>query len=294
MLTSIDRIMIATDDLEEAQRLCAALLGRSPSWTGEYPGRGMRYSLFCLANTRIELLCPTRDAESNKGLCAHLENHGPGLYGLALEAPDIDSAIKEMRMAGLALDEPASVMSHDSPSGAYRRLLQTDLPTTLSRGIRLSLVESISEAELLPPALALGDESASVSLVDHVVIGTRDAEHATWFYRDRLGIRLALDRTFESRGIRLLFFRLGGATLEFSVPLREGAELSTGEGDSDRLWGIAYQVPHADRAHARLEEAGFDLTEVRDGHKSGTRVFTVNAEPLGVPTLIIQPVHSEE
>lgn len=293
-MTSIDRLMIATNDLEQAENQCMALLGRSPSWAGEYPGVGMRHVLFCLANTRIELLAPSEETESNAGLRAHLEEHGPGLYGLALETGDLRAVIDETGEADTVLDAPASLLARDAASGAYRRLLQVDLPTTLARGIRLSLVESISEAELLPPALALAEEAASVSRVDHVVIGTHDADHAISLYRDRFGIRLALDRTFEARGIRLLFFRLGGVTLEFSVPIRKGAELAAGDQSKDRLWGLAYQVPDVERAYQRLEQAGFDLTGIRDGHKPGTRVFTVRAEPLGVPTLIIQPVAAEE
>ena len=294
MLTSIDRLMIATDDLEQAQRQCIALLGRSPSWVGEYPGMGVRHVLFCLANTRIELLAPSEETQSNADLRAHLEEHGPGLYGIALETGDLGSAIEKMRKADLELDAPASLLVQDAASGAYRRLLQTDLATTLTRGIRISLVESTSQAELLPPALPLAEDSASARGLDHVVIGTQDPEHAISLYRDRLGIRLALDRTFEARGIRLLFFRLGGATLEFSLPVRTGAELDAGDESTDRLWGIAYQVPDAERAYARLEQAGFELTGIRDGHKRGTRVFTVKAEPLGVPTLMIQPVAAEQ
>src|SRR6185295_6400783 len=50
---------------------------------------------------------------------------------------------------------------------------------------------------------------------------------------DRFGVRLALDREFPERGLRLLFFRSGGITLEYACALAPSA----GEG-SDRFHGV--------------------------------------------------------
>ena len=290
MLTSIDRVMIATDDLERAQSDAISLLGRTPSWQGEYPGLGMRYVLFCLENTRIELLAPLEVSEANRALREQLESHGPGLFGLALATPDIAQAVADVEAIGSPSGEIVSVLAHDGASGAYRRLRELSLELGVTRGVRLSLTQSLSEDEVLPPALPVGDVAATINRLDHVVIGTRDPGHAVSLYRDGLGIRLALDRTFEARGIRLLFFRLGGATLEFSAPVREGAELSAGDESTDHLWGLAYQVPDADLAWTRLESAGLEISTIREGHKAGTRVFTVKSSPLGIPSLIIEPL----
>ena len=292
MLTSIDRVMIATNDLDQAQRDAVSLLGRTPSWQGEYPGLGVRYVLFCLENTRIELLSPIEGAEEEIGLRAHLDDQGPGLFGLALATSDLEASMTQARERGWTSSETASVLLQDGPSGAYRRLGQSALDLEETRQIRLILTQSLSEDELLPPALSIGDETAAVGRLDHVVIGTRDPEHALSLYGEGLGIRLALDRSFESRGIRLLFFRLGGTTLEFSAPLREGAELSAGSEEADQLWGLAYQVPDADHAWARIQAAGFETTPVRQGHKPGTRVFTVKSSPLGIPSLVIEPAEA--
>jgi hypothetical protein len=48
--------------------------------------------------------------------------------------------------------------------------------------------------------------------VDHVVLRTADPDAALALYGSGLGIRLALDQAFD--GIRMLFFRTGGVTLE--------------------------------------------------------------------------------
>ena len=59
--------------------------------------------------------------------------------------------------------------------------------------------------------------------IDHVVIRSADPEATIAFYGDQLGLRLALDRTFEERGVRLIFFRVGGVTVEIAA--QAGAEL---------------------------------------------------------------------
>ena len=53
------------------------------------------------------------------------------------------------------------------------------------------------------------DPQSAIQALDHVVVFSADVEATRAFYGDLLGIRLALDRTFEKRGVRLLFFRMG-------------------------------------------------------------------------------------
>jgi len=111
-----------------------------------------------------------------------------------------------------------------------------------------------------------------------------------------LGLRLALDRTFEERGMRLLFFRTGGVTVECAAPLvsnestaliggAERAELAR----SDRFWGVSYRVANIEAARERVAHQGFDVSEIRKGNKPGTRVCTVRSETHGVATLLLGP-----
>ena len=292
MLTHIDHLIIVTDDLEAAQRKCIALLGRSPSWAGGHPSFGTRNVIFRLSNTYIELLAPEAEAPVADALKAYLAEKGPGLYALALGTADADAAVKAMRERGLSPSAPVEGLAHDDPSGAFRRFRNVWLPEKDTRGVRMFVIEHLSEPELLPLALPVAGPESAVDRLDHVVVMTREPDRAVEFYGEQLGIRLALDRTFEKRGLRLLFFRLGGTTLEISAPLRPDAELGAGEAEAeaDRLWGLAYSVPDAVAARARMLEAGLKVSEIREGHKPGTRVFTVSGNPLGVPTLVIEPV----
>jgi len=119
--------------------------------------------------------------------------------------------------------------------------------------------------------------------IDHVVVQSPDLDRAVGLWRDRAGIRLALDRDFPQRGLRILFFRSAGVTLEFSGALGAAAA------GSDRLWGVAYQVADLDACRARLLDAGVEVSAIRAGQKSGTRVATPKSHVLGAPTLLIQP-----
>jgi len=51
------------------------------------------------------------------------------------------------------------------------------------------------------------------------VLRTRDPEAARAFFGEGLGLRLALDREFPAWGARLLFFRVGGVTVEVAAEL---------------------------------------------------------------------------
>ena len=126
----------------------------------------------------------------------------------------------------------------------------------------------------------------AVSAIDHVVVFTTDPIRAIAFWRDRLGLRLAFDKEFPARSIRLMFFRSGGLTLEFATPLPIPSE----PGGSDRLHGVSYRVPDLEARRAALVAGGLDVSEIRPGNKRGTRVATVRSGTEGVATLLLENV----
>ncbi|MCC6641698.1 MAG: VOC family protein, partial [Deltaproteobacteria bacterium] len=153
-----------------------------------------------------------------------------------------------------------------------------------TRGLLLFGIEHEGGDDGLAPAPLLGPATASVSGLDHVVIVSSDPEASRRLYGEVLGLRLALDRVFEERRLRLLFFRVGGVTVEIALPLGANEE------EPDRFMGLSFQVPDADAARSRLAAEGFDVSKVRAGMKLGTRVCSVRGRPLGVDTLVIEPV----
>ena len=127
-----------------------------------------------------------------------------------------------------------------------------------------------------------------VDAIDHVVVQTPDAGRAIALWRDDLGLRLALDRAFDVRGLRLVFFRSGGITLEYASPHPAPAERDV----PDRLHGVSYRVRDLAAHCAHLAAAGLDVSPVRPGMRPGTSVATVRSGTAGVPTLLLE-VHAE-
>ena len=293
MFRALDHLILAVRDLEDAARRYAALFGRRPSWRGEHPGQGTANVLFRLENTYLELLAPWGVGPLGEELERFLAERGDGPLGIALATDDAESARAVLAERGL---DPAPVepgMGRDSDSGLFRRWRLLRMPTERTRGVLLLGVEAVTGPELLPPAPAACDPAAAVAGLDHAVVRTRDADAAIALYRDGLGLRLALDRSFPDWGMRLVFFRVGGATLEIAQPLAAGE--SAGEpADTgrDQFWGLSWSVPDADAARARLADAGLSVSPVRAGRRSGTRVFSVRDGTCGVPTLMIEPARS--
>lgn len=148
----------------------------------------------------------------------------------------------------------------------------------------LSVLRAAGAHSAAPPAVAHGAVA-----IDHVVVATRDAERAIALWRDAMGFRLALDREFPDRGLRMIFLRSGGITLEVTAPLRE--ETSDAP---DAIFGIAYRVADLEECRRRLADAGVDVSEVRRGRKPGTEVVTVRSHTENVPTLLIRDPSRDE
>ncbi len=134
----------------------------------------------------------------------------------------------------------------------------------------------------LPHAVAA--DPAAAEAIDHVVVHSPNLDRAIALWRDRLGLRLALDREFPKRGLRMLFFRSGGVTLEFTGPIPAPA----GASGPDGFYGIAYRVRDLEACRARLLRARVDVSGVRPGQKAGTTVASVRSGTAGVPTLLIE------
>ncbi len=283
MLESFDHAIVAVRDLGAASERYAALLGRRPSWHGVHPGLGTANALFRLDNTYLELIAPASEGSFVARLHRRLETHGEGMFGIAFGISDAEDAARELRARGLWVPDPVPGEGRDERTGAVRRWGGIELPESPMRGLLAFAIEHRSPADALPRAELDAPPEQAVHALDHVVVQTSDPDAALRLYRDVLGIRLALDRSFPSFGARLLFFRIAGITVEIAAKLGAVPDPDT----PDRLGGLAWNVPDADAARRRLAAAGFDVSEVRAGRKPGTRVCTVRDGTHGVPTLLI-------
>ena len=210
------------------------------------------------------------------------------LAGVRIGSDDMDAAI---RVYSLLLGVPASPLS----AGGSRFRLERGSVDVVRGPAGLHALRFVAPPGETPPAahgievvVDPDDEAANAPAggvaIDHVVVNTADPERAISLWRDRVGLRLALDREFPARGLRLLFFRSGGITLEYACPLPAGAAAS---GD-DRLHGVSYRVTDLVARRDRLLAAGVDVSELRAGMRPGTTVATVRSGTAGVPTLLLQ------
>lgn len=284
MFDALDHLIVAVRDLGDATRRYSTLLSRRPSWRGEHPGWGTANALFRLDNTYLELITPHGDGPLGRTVAARLDRRGDGPIGLAFATSDLDAAHAQLVAKGLEPPPVSPGLGHDSDTGQVRNWRSVLLPDAHTRGLLIIAIQH-EAPNRLPEAAPVGSADAVVTGIDHAVVQTADADAAIALYRDQLGLRLALDRSFPDWGMRLVFLRVGGVTVELAAPLRD-AQLTA---DTDQLWGLSWRVPNADAARARLAEAGLDVSEVRPGRKPGTRVISVKDGTCGVPTLLIEP-----
>ncbi|WP_205876938.1 VOC family protein [Mycobacterium camsae] len=288
MFDALDHVIVAVGDLSDATRRYATLLSRSPSWRGEHPGWGTANTLFKVENTYLELITPDGDGPLGSTVAEQLDRRGDGPIGLAFATSDLDDA--HARLAANGLEPPPVSPGHgrDTATGMERHWRSVLLPPARTRGVLIIAIEHQSPSRL-PEAAPVGSADTSaqgiVTGIDHAVVQTSDGDGAIALYRDGLGLRLALDRGFPDWGMRLIFLRVGGVTVEIAQPLRT-AQLPE---HTDALWGLSWRVPNADAARNRLLAAGLDVSEVRPGRKPGTRVVSVRDGTCGVPTLLIGP-----
>ena len=272
-ITALDHIALVVHDLDAAVDRYAHLLGRDPDWRGA--SGPVRHAWFQLGNTALDIIAPGDQGPSGAWLAAH----GEGLWGLAFASDDIEAERK--RLARLSMSSTDAFPIRTKSEAGEARIWPTSiLDAEATAGVTTFL---IGETPDWPPCPVVGDEGAAVSGLDHVVVSTRHPNRAAALYGARLGLDFKLDRSNEAWGTRLMFFRCGDLVVEVAHQLK-----TEPSDDPDSLWGLSWRVPDVAAAHARLAGT-FAVTDLREGRKPGTRVFTVKDAPAGVPTLIIGP-----
>lgn len=280
MINGVDHIVILAPEIDMGVAVYSALLGRAPDWRA-VSDTGVATALFQLGNTALELVAPSGHGSSAEHLRARITEEGPGLKSLAFRSTDISGDHRAMSRLALAPTAIDDAFSEDMNREARRTWRSFRTPQEHTASIRWFFVEPL-EGALEPAEVPLGH----VHALDHLVINTPNPDRAMALYGAKLGLRLALDRSAPEWGVRLIFFRTGGLTVEIAHRLGQ-AEDAAGP---DNFWGLTWRVGDIEAAHDRLAAKGFNLSDVRTGRRAGTRVFTVRDGTMGVPTLFISGV----
>ena len=274
MITSLDHFVLVCPDIETATVDYKTLLGEDPVWRAETEDTAS--TVFAVGNTAIELLAPNGDGAVADKLREMTQN-GAALTSLVYRSDNLSEDHYQMMRRGLTPGDITDGESSDEDTGSDRSWQRFRIPDETMAGIKTFVLATKT------PLVAAHPSPGSVSALDHLVINTPNPERAVANYGARLGLRFALDRTAEQWKTRFLFFRLGGLTLE--VIHRLGEEHNPDA--EDEIWGLTWETDDLAAAHARLLEAGLDISEIRTGRKPGSEVFTIRNHTQGVPTLFI-------
>jgi catechol 2,3-dioxygenase-like lactoylglutathione lyase family enzyme len=262
VILGLDHVSIVVADLEPAADAYEALIGRAGR---RWEEAGARHAWHQLSNTALDIVQPAGPGEDGDTARSRLEEAGDGLWRLAFAVDDLAETrrLLERRGASSALSD--------------HRGRQAALDATATHGVPMTLVERKKPG--FPAAPFEGDE---IHGLDHAVVRTANPDRALALYAARLGLDLRLDRSNPAWGSRLLFLKCGDCVVEI------GADPKAPAADApDRLSGLAWRVGDPDGARSRLAGAGMDVSEVRQGRKAGTRVFTVRSGIAGAPALVI-------
>lgn len=274
MITALDHMVLVCPDIKAAESDYFRLLGEDPVWRSETEDTAS--VVFAVGNTALELLAPQGEGEMADKL-RNLIEEGVGLTSLVFRSDDLKEDHYALTRRGLLPGEMSDGQSQHGDTGVVRSWQRFRIPDKIMAGIKTFVLQTDE------PFVAAHPEPGSVSGLDHLVINTPNPERAVANYGARLGFRFALDRTAEQWNVRFLFFRIGGLTLEIIHRLNEDPDPQA----DDYIWGLTWETDDLEAAHNRLTSEGFDLSEIREGRKENTRVFTVRNGTQGVPTLFI-------
>jgi len=286
MLTGFHSAVIEVADFESALGDYARMLGHEAPWIEHDASRRTRSALFPLANMMLEIRASETDSEPTS------EEGTLGLAGLRLAWDEPEQFRAELQSNATLRLPGVHEVAAGPDAGTSRCWTSTQVDLVVSRSISVELISDeegprpVWNGSAVDPVEAGSiDPRSTIRGLDHVVVFSGDIEATRDFYAIRLGIRLALDRSFEKRGVRLIFFRVGGVTIEIGGRL----DAEPRPDSLDRFGGLAWQVLELDAIQSRLRADRFDVSEIRDGNKPGTRVCTVRDPVHAVPTLLIEP-----
>ena len=277
MISTLDHIIVAVENLNEAEKNYIKIFGIDPVWRGEHKELGTANVIFNLENTYLELLSANGDGLGAALVNHYLEEDGEGLIGIVFGTNDLNDAAKSIKDKGFNIGDIKEGEGTNLDESEKRKWKNLFLPPELTRGLFSFIIQhtddNLSSSELVM--------QSAVNKLDHVVINTNDADGFIEIYKDVFGLRLALDKTIEAWNRRMLFFRFNKTTIEVIE------EIDNKE-PKDKLWGLAWEVEDLKETYERLIQENVEVTEVKPGLKDKALVSTIKSHNHGVPTLIIQ------
>jgi methylmalonyl-CoA/ethylmalonyl-CoA epimerase len=136
-MEKLEHIGIAVKNMDQANRLFSALLGRQHYKVEEVESEGVRTSFFELAGVKIELLEATTN---DSPIARFIEKRGEGIHHLAFEVSDISESILAYREKGFEL------ISSTPKKGADNKLICFMHPKSTG-GVLVELCEELKKSQ---------------------------------------------------------------------------------------------------------------------------------------------------
>ncbi len=272
MLTHFISILITSENIEESHEQFNKLFGHDTSDICN--DSDLKIYSHSLKNGSIEL-CENKN-QKDIFYYSQLKKHNQdnGIQALSIISDDIFEDHKKFKQMNLNISDIEEIdFNFRNKKNVKSRLFS--LKKTNSNDLNLLVFDkdtSLSNKE--------NYEDDTISKFNQIIIYSPDVEYIRNLFTEKLGIRLALDKVFNfgEKDIRMMFFRIGGVTLEV-IENPDSESLSYG--------GVGWHSDNISKCHKRLIDSNFELSEIRKGRKPGTVVATIRNAPLKMPTIII-------
>jgi len=272
MLTRVQNIFLATKNIVETSQKFSIFFGGKPNFIGQSGNLGIDIISFGLHETNICLISPKSSGIWFEILNNFLKNKGEGIFGINFSSDDFDNDYNNFAKNDLKLsDKIESSFEGDNDNQIKFSFFNISDKAVESLNIFVSNEMDFQKN--------LENSYNNVSKVNQLVIQTETPDSIKDIFERKLGIRLALDKTFKEWAGRMLFFRLGGVTLE----VIEGKDIK----QNSKYFGIGWHAENYNKCYNDLVNDGFSLSEIRKGRKEGTLVSTIKEPILNIPTILI-------
>ena len=272
MLTHFKSILITSENIEESHEQFNKLFGHDTSDICN--DSDLKIYSHSLKNGSIEL-CENKN-QKDIFYYSQLKKHNQdnGIQALSIISDDIFGDHKKFKQMNLNISDIEEIdFNFRNRKNVKSRFFS--LKKTNSCDLNLLIFDKDTSLS------NKGNyEDDTISKFNQIIIYTPDVEYLRNLFTEKLGIRLALDKIFNfgEKDIRMMFFRIGGVTLEV-IENPDSKSLSYG--------GVGWHSENISKCHKRLIDSNFELSEIRKGRKPGTVVATIRNAPLKMPTIII-------
>ena len=266
--------MILSKDLEEDSINISSFLGFKETSNLNIPELGFKSSVFEFLNSEVHLLSIIADAKNVYENSFDYEHKNESIFAICLGSNDFLNDYKKFSELGL---NPSKINFgfYEDRDKVKQEIRFFSFPINKTCDLRI-LISEASEIQIRDN----GEDV--ITKINQVVVYSSEMESLKELFESKLGVRLALDQEFDfGQGkIRMMFFRIGGVTIE----IVEDTKI-----DKNSYSGIGWHCDSISLNHKRLSKRGFNISPIRKGRKEGTLVSTIKDAPLSVPTIIIGP-----